>query len=215
MKLRNFTKTIDQSKKDEILDVALSVFAEVGFKEATVRQICKKAKANVCLVSYYFDGKEGLYKAVFERVYILKISSFDLSLQNFSDIQTKEEYGTRLKIYIEQLHEKMLSNPDFFRVIQRELVEGMPRLADMVKSFFSLTQKTFIGYFEYGHKRKFLKKDIDPELATAALMNLLCGFVQQQSLGKSEMFFQNIPKKEIPEKINKIISTIFFDGVLQ
>jgi TetR/AcrR family transcriptional regulator len=215
MKLKPFSNQIDQSKKDEILDSALKVFAEVGFKEATVRQICKKAKANVCLVSYYFDGKEGLYKAVFERVYLLKISTFDVQLQNLSDIQTPEEYRTRLKVYIEQLHERILSNPDFFKVIQRELVEGLPRLEELVRSFFSMTQMLLIEYFEYGHKRKFLKKDIDPNLAGAALMNLLTGFIQQQSLGKPEIFFPRTPKKEINEKISKIIPLIFFDGVLQ
>jgi AcrR family transcriptional regulator len=50
VKLKPFAKPLDPSKREEILDAALTVFAEVGFKEATVRQICKKAKANFCLV---------------------------------------------------------------------------------------------------------------------------------------------------------------------
>ena len=61
-------RLIDANTKDEILKQARKVFAEVGYKEATIRQICRESKTNVCLISYYFGGKEGLYKAVFQKI---------------------------------------------------------------------------------------------------------------------------------------------------
>lgn len=47
-----------------LLDVALEVFSEQGFRAATVREICTKARANVAAVNYHFGDKEGLYRAV-------------------------------------------------------------------------------------------------------------------------------------------------------
>jgi len=215
MKLTPFTKPLDPSKKDEILDAALQVFAEVGFKEATVRQICKRAKANVCLVSYYFEGKEGLYKSVFERVYNEKITRFQDLLQNASEIQNAEEYKTRLRVHIEQMHLQITQNFNFFRVIQREVMEGLPRLENMVIDFMSITQHNLAEYIAFGQKKKIIKKELNPQLATSALMLLLVGFLQHRFLNRPELFFRGLSEKEIPENINKIITTIFFDGVIQ
>ena len=46
---------------DRLLHVAVEVFAECGFREATVREICSRANVNVASVNYYFRSKEALY----------------------------------------------------------------------------------------------------------------------------------------------------------
>ena len=48
--------------RDRILQAALEIFAERGFKDATVRDICAQAGVNVASVNYYFRSKEALYK---------------------------------------------------------------------------------------------------------------------------------------------------------
>jgi len=47
-----------------VLSAAAQLFAERGFARVTVRDICRKARANVAAVNYHFGGKEGLYQAV-------------------------------------------------------------------------------------------------------------------------------------------------------
>src|SRR5699024_12464181 len=47
-------------KQIAILDAAESLFASKGFKGASVRDIAKKAKVNVAMISYYFGSKEKL-----------------------------------------------------------------------------------------------------------------------------------------------------------
>jgi len=46
---------------DRLLQVAVEVFAEHGFRDATVRDICARANVNVSSVNYYFRSKEALY----------------------------------------------------------------------------------------------------------------------------------------------------------
>ena len=47
-----------------LLGAAADVFAEVGFRNATVRDICRRAGANVAAVSYHFGDKAALYAEV-------------------------------------------------------------------------------------------------------------------------------------------------------
>jgi AcrR family transcriptional regulator len=53
--------------KQKLLDVACHVFAEKGFREAKITEICRRAGANVAAVNYYFGDKESLYVAAWRQ----------------------------------------------------------------------------------------------------------------------------------------------------
>jgi AcrR family transcriptional regulator len=45
-----------------LLAAASVLFAEKGYRDATIAEICERAKANVAAVNYHFGDKETLYK---------------------------------------------------------------------------------------------------------------------------------------------------------
>src|SRR3954465_10694117 len=50
--------------KQQLIEAAGQVFAEHGYRAATVREICLRAGANVASIHYHFGDKEKLYLEV-------------------------------------------------------------------------------------------------------------------------------------------------------
>jgi AcrR family transcriptional regulator len=59
---------LKKNAKQKILEAAMEVFGEQGFRAATVREICKKAGVNIALVNYHFKSKKLLYFELFNAI---------------------------------------------------------------------------------------------------------------------------------------------------
>jgi AcrR family transcriptional regulator len=51
--------------RDALLEAALACFAKYGYDATSIRLVASMAGKNSSLISYYFKGKEGLYREVF------------------------------------------------------------------------------------------------------------------------------------------------------
>jgi AcrR family transcriptional regulator len=82
--------------RERLLEAATRLFAERGFRQVTVREICQAASANVAAVNYHFGDKRRLYVAVLE-------AALD-ALRTFADTATSVPPGSspeaRLRHYV-------------------------------------------------------------------------------------------------------------------
>ncbi len=59
-------KSVKKNKagaQERLLEAALDIFGRDGYEAATTRAIAKKAGVNIAAIPYYYNGKEGLYRA--------------------------------------------------------------------------------------------------------------------------------------------------------
>ena len=61
-------KVKDENSKTRILEAATALFAQKGFEGTSIREICKKANVNLCMISYYWGGKQELYQGIIENL---------------------------------------------------------------------------------------------------------------------------------------------------
>ena len=59
-------KIKDDNSKTRILEAATILFAQKGFDVTSIREICKKANVNLCMISYYWGGKQELYQGIID-----------------------------------------------------------------------------------------------------------------------------------------------------
>jgi AcrR family transcriptional regulator len=102
----------------KLLDAACEVFAQKGFRDAKVADICRIAGANVAAVNYYFGDKGNLYREVWQ-----------YSLQRFVESDptgsTAGPPQERLRDYIHNMIQNFTGTDDlrrFSRLYQMEMV---------------------------------------------------------------------------------------------
>jgi len=91
--------------RERILDAALVEFGEHGYAGARIGAIARRAGANQQLISYYFDGKEGLYRALIERWRTMSAelnrpeAPLDEVVAAFIDVGEEQRHWVRLLIW--------------------------------------------------------------------------------------------------------------------
>ena len=96
----------DTATRARLLAIAARLFAERGFAKVTVRDICRKARANVAAVNYHFGGKLGLYHEVIETA-MREMQATTEAAREAGDHQPPEQ---QLRAYIEVFVHRVLGS---------------------------------------------------------------------------------------------------------
>jgi AcrR family transcriptional regulator len=113
------------STRERILEAAGEIFADYGFRCATVRKICEQARVNVAAINYHFHSKEELYSEVLKYWHEFAIKKYPLLFGVGKDAPSEDQ----LRAFIRSLLFRMLDKgkPAWFgKVMAREMVEPTP-----------------------------------------------------------------------------------------
>jgi AcrR family transcriptional regulator len=120
-------KPASEQTRMRLLDAAREVFSQQGFQGATVREICRRADANVAAVNYHFGSKDGLLAEALNFAPLAELQQ--------ASINSAECPPIRLRLFVRDfmlmlLDEKNSSSP--CRIMARELADPTPALDQIV-----------------------------------------------------------------------------------
>ncbi|MFT7641055.1 MAG: AcrR family transcriptional regulator [Pirellulaceae bacterium] len=124
----------DLETREKVLRAAGRVFAEKGFKSATVREICQLAGVNLASVNYYFGDKERLYLAAVRAAHKLRVES--VPMPDRGDLADPE---TRLRDFIFTLLRRMLAPKEDewqSNLMLREVLNPSAACQELVQDYF-------------------------------------------------------------------------------
>jgi AcrR family transcriptional regulator len=121
----------DRETRDRLLQASEQLFASRGFKDVTVRDIARAARANVAAVNYHFGDKQGLYREV------LQVAIDAIRETNEAGRRAAEGHppAEQLRRYLSVFLRRVL-NPEYetvHRLIQREIDHPTPAMDALVE----------------------------------------------------------------------------------
>ena len=108
--------------RTQILEAAGEVFAGVGFRDATVREICHRAGVNIAAVNYHFGDKENLYTEVLRYSQAKSIEKYPPLLNLGPDASPEE----KLRAFIHSLLLRVFEKGSIAwhgKIMSREMVD--------------------------------------------------------------------------------------------
>jgi TetR/AcrR family transcriptional regulator, regulator of cefoperazone and chloramphenicol sensitivity len=121
----------DRETRERLLHAGQRLFSERGFKEVTVRAICRAARANVAAVNYHFGDKLGLYREVLQ----VAIDAMRESTNAARAAGEGKPPDEQLRGYIALFLHRLLApgHEPVHRLINREISDPTPALDALVE----------------------------------------------------------------------------------
>ena len=97
------TNPASADTRQRLIDAAATLFADRGFQNVTVRQICTASNANVAAVNYHFGDKAGLYRAVVTFAMEVMRETNELSQRAGDGLSPEDQIRGFVRVFVSRL----------------------------------------------------------------------------------------------------------------
>jgi AcrR family transcriptional regulator len=191
--------------RQQILDAAIYLFARKGFSGTGVREIARKANANIAMISYYFGSKRGILEA-----------ALDMFFQRYQEVAEQTLEGDdppeqKMRRFIRSIVMVLRNNNDLVRIVFTELPYEVPEIADFkaerIRKIVALFQRKLLPTIKGKLPRPLRLEVVGPAFTSMLFSHFLLLPVLEGTLSTSfdEEFYEHYADE---------IADLFLYGVL-
>ena len=189
--------------RERIQDAAITLFAQKGFAAVGVREIAASAEVNIAMISYYFEGKVGILRAIIEEFF----AQYYRLLGDINDESKEPEECIR--IMIRRIVDYVRKNTELAMVVYNELPLDIPEIAEIkAEKITELIRimRGLIRRFGLDPGNTFQISMIGPSLFSMIFTNFRLRPVLHHMF---KMKFNEV----YYERLAETLSTLFLDGI--
>ncbi len=177
MSERGQGKSALQTRK-RILEAAAKLFDAHGYDGTSVRQIAEEAKVNLALISYHFQGKQGVLEVLISHYYetFFRLLAKEMGRGEHSPPLDRLTQMVRLYVFFQRDHAAIT------RLIQRELSVESMLAREVMTLYINKWKHEFAVIIEEGiNQGDFVKVPIDHVLLAMSSL-LIYPYLNPQSV---------------------------------
>lgn len=201
--------------RERLKEVAIRLFAQNGLDGVSTRDIAREAGVNISLISYYFGGKEGLYKAaVMEYAQAAVTELTGLMDAYHAESLTKADYIKLMRGIVTGIISFKLRSPQMSELMMREILAGLPHMREMYATLFNTVAIRIMDIFAIAQKKGIVRADVNSHTWLFSLMHSMDSYFFATKCGTP---FTDKSYK-IPEEKDLFIDQlmkIFVEGVMK
>lgn len=194
---------LTDQRREEIYHAAVKVFAEHGYRDASIAQIAAAMGAGHGTIYRYFENKRAIVEYVIERS-VLQLTPVVVA-EPPEAATTLDEYREQIGRIGRGLYEAFIADSDLGRVLFFVVGEVESELREQVAGTFEFFTVTTELYLINGVKRGFIDPELDTYVTAAALNTLIFE-------GARRLEFADDPSAETDRWI-AAAQRLLFDGI--
>lgn len=147
----------------QILDAAEKAFADEGFAGARVAAIARAAGVNKAMLYYYFQSKEGLYRAVLER-------ALDQLVAMVGEQLAPVGGEVDVPAFLDGYRTVLRAHPHLPRLVLRDVIDGQTHVIEVAGPRLARIMGGMGAALARGQREGRINPEIDPMLAVPVLV---------------------------------------------
>jgi len=186
------TTAHEQGQRDRILEAATRCFAQRGFHEATIQDICDHAGLSKGGLYTYFRSKDEILAALIE--YNLNDAmrwATSAAAQGTSALQRLERIAETLIESVLDGNGAKAQTPQLMLEVWAEASKD-PRLGDLLARGYDQWRTFIAQLFREGIASGEIRADIDPEVLAAIVVAMFDGLTLQESITRTKVNWRHV-----------------------
>lgn len=194
-----------EKMKTALLDVMRELLSEKTYKSISIREIAEQAGTYSAMISYYFESKEGLVRALVLRTATERKAILANVAQEV--IAVKEDH---LKILVSRILTTLLREPWLFRLLQDDLMTSNESFKKFfLDNFISVVVSGIQQLLTLLQKNKIIRSDVNIKFMVPTLMGLISFPIMAQPIVKDALGLDmdTLRSEEWQEHISQVLTS--------